>query len=389
MKALFVHDNRFYQDRNGDVFSGGAFPPTIWKNYFLNFDNVLFYGRSAKSQDGMSKTATNSEHLSFHLIKDYKSASGFIKQVPKIKKELKKNLKDSDILIARLPSFLGYLAVIEANRQKKPIWVEQVGNCKDSLLNHGSIIGKIIGFPVDIINKILIKKASFVSYVTNEQLQRAYPSSTDAIEIALSDVVVNNILNEKDIDKSRYFGNILNLGLIGNLDLPYKGQSILLEAVSKLPEEVSSNIRLNFIGGGSSKPIHSKAKKLRLSRNINFIGPLASGEEINNFLSKMSLYVQCSLQEGLPRATVEAMAMGCPVIGSNAGGLPELLNENLIHNKGDSDKLAEDILMLYNNRILLYKEALRSLRKAEEYKDDVLQEKRISFYRKMNERLLS
>jgi len=45
MKLLFVHCNHFYRDEEGNFFSGGAFSPSIWDNYLLNFDQITLYSR--------------------------------------------------------------------------------------------------------------------------------------------------------------------------------------------------------------------------------------------------------------------------------------------------------------------------------------------------------
>ena len=108
------------------------------------------------------------------------------------------------------------------------------------------------------------------------------------------------------------------------------------------------------------------------------------GEQINLMLKSLSLYIQPSLTEGMPRASIEAMSMGCPIIGSNAGGIPDIVNPKFIHNKGDFKALASHILFLFNNREILKSEAGNSLRKAIPYQFDKLRDRRNLFYKKLN-----
>ena len=52
------------------------------------------------------------------------------------------------------------------------------------------------------------------------------------------------------------------------------------------------------------------------------------------------MYIQPSLQEGLPRAVVEAMSRGLPVFGAKTGGIPELIGESCIFPQKDSGSIA-------------------------------------------------
>ena len=45
------------------------------------------------------------------------------------------------------------------------------------------------------------------------------------------------------------------------------------------------------------------------------------------------------MQEGLPRALIEAMSRACPAIGSSTGGIPELLPSDAIFKRGNVDSL--------------------------------------------------
>ena len=56
-------------------------------------------------------------------------------------------------------------------------------------------------------------------------------------------------------------------------------------------------------------------------------------DEIFKFLNDMDIYIQPSLQEGLPRAVLEALSMGLPVIGSKTGGIPEIVGKKDIFKK--------------------------------------------------------
>ncbi|WP_346986126.1 glycosyltransferase family 4 protein [Chryseobacterium sp. POE27] len=234
-------------------------------------------------------------------------------------------------------------------------------------------------------NKRLVKLANFISYVTENKLQKDYPSKSNAVTIGLSDVVIKNVLKANELDRVRFFSDKIKIGLIGGFDAKYKGQDVLIKAINSLDIEVKNKIELFFVGKGESVWVLNMVKDLKLSENVKFVGPLKSGDEVNNFLKTLSLYIQPSLTEGMPRAIIEAMSMGCPVIGSNVGGIPDVVDEKYIHSKGDYKELSIHIKELFFDRERLYKESKMSLSKAEPYLYENLYNKRVNFYNKMNQ----
>ena len=47
-------------------------------------------------------------------------------------------------------------------------------------------------------------------------------------------------------------------------------------------------------------------------------------------LDECDIYLQPSLQEGLPRSVIEAMSRGCACIGAATAGIPELLESEYV-----------------------------------------------------------
>lgn len=71
-----------------------------------------------------------------------------------------------------------------------------------------------------------------------------------------------------------------------------------------------------------------------------------------DWMKKCSIFVQPSLQEALGLALQEAMACGCACIGTKAGGIPELIQNEfsgLICNAGDAVQLAKMIEFMILN----------------------------------------
>ncbi|TFG81586.1 MAG: glycosyltransferase, partial [Erysipelotrichales bacterium] len=91
------------------------------------------------------------------------------------------------------------------------------------------------------------------------------------------------------------------------------------------------------------------ADEAAIARNVRFLGWRS---DVATVLSAFDVFAFPSLNEGMGKAIVEAMAMGKPVIASDVGGIPDLVvhGENgLLVPPADSEALANAVLELYEN----------------------------------------
>lgn len=378
MKILFIHDHSFYLD-DGEVYSGGSFPTSLWRNYTKYFDKVTVYARlSENPKTKVVKSSLESGKVTFELTDNYSSIQKLLSNFNSIKNELKEKIDKTDLTIVRLPSILGYIAGYICVKKGKPFVVEQVGSSKENYITNGAIKGKVIAPFAENLNRYIVKKAPYVYYVTKNKLQNDYP--TEGLKTSISDVIIKEIINSEDIDYNRFRSEKFKIGLIGGFDVSYKGQDVLLKAVSLLDENIKQNIELYFVGVGQYDWLLKMANSLGLSDNIKFIGPKKSGKEIFHFLSTLSLYTQPSYTEGMPRGMLEAMSMGCPVLGSTAGGIADVVEDDFLHEPGDFEKISHQIEKLYSDRELLIGESKRSIQIVEPYLKVNLDIKRRKFY---------
>jgi len=377
MRILFVHDHPFFKDRD-NVYSGGGLPNSIWNNYLKYFSSVVVYGRLSKSDKDRKVISSGADGLTFVLTTNYQSIGGLIMNFGVLVNEIKNEVKESDIVLVRLPSVLGLIAAFTALNNNKKIIVEQVGNSREALVEHGSYVGKLVASLFHVLNKKVVKKAKYVSYVTVKKLQQEYPCN--AVSVSLSNVLIDEIVDAAFIPSQKFQSEIFRIGLIGGFDVRYKGQDILLKAISVLPAVERKNVYIYFVGKGDFSWVIDIAKEYNLFDNIKFIGSIEAGKKIFDFLSSLSLYVQPSLTEGMPRALLEAMSVGCPGIGSDAGGIPDVISDEFIHKKGDYKALSLQIYKLITDREKLKRESERSISAVQPYLKARLDEKRDLFY---------
>jgi len=132
-----------------------------------------------------------------------------------------------------------------------------------------------------------------------------------------------------------------------------KGHRFLLEAVALLRQR-GWQIQVHFAGEGSRKnELKALTAKLGLGEEIVFCGFTA---DIPSFLATIDVFVLPSLYEGLGVAAIEAMAAGKPVIATQVGGLPELVEDGVtgfLVPPGDPEALASSISRLLSREGLM------------------------------------
>ncbi len=132
------------------------------------------------------------------------------------------------------------------------------------------------------------------------------------------------------------------VGSVGWLT-PVKGHRFLIEAAARL-KPFFPNLHVVLVGNGELQTeLSALADRLGLKDSVHFLG---ERDDVEVCLSAMDLFVLPSLNEGMGRALVEAMAAGLPVIASRTGGVPALIEHGrtgLLVPAGDADALAEAI----------------------------------------------
>lgn len=129
-----------------------------------------------------------------------------------------------------------------------------------------------------------------------------------------------------------------------------KGVDILVEAFINALSSLPSNLRLVIAGDGPERQsIEDRiaAAGPEASGRIELVG-FQSGADMRHYTERAALAITSSRwRENMPYSIVEAFALGTPVIGTNIGGIPELVEEGrtgLLCEPGDVESLSQAIL---------------------------------------------
>ena len=113
---------------------------------------------------------------------------------------------------------------------------------------------------------------------------------------------------------------------VGSLE-EVKGIETLLQAVCILIKEEAMKFKLLIAGSGSLKTrIEEYIHQNNLEDFVILLGSV-SHEKIAEYMNASNLFCLPSIREGHPNVVNEALASGIPVVGTNVGAIPDLLND--------------------------------------------------------------
>jgi glycosyltransferase involved in cell wall biosynthesis len=161
--------------------------------------------------------------------------------------------------------------------------------------------------------------------------------------------VIHNTLPIKSDAAPRKLGvtpTILFLGRVGE----NKGVRDLLEAISFLKGKVPFEVTI--AGDGEVEKYRRMADSMGLSDQVKFPGWIGL-EQKELLLNKASVLVLPSYNEGMPMSVVEALVNGIPVVTSNVGGIPDVVQHGLngyLMEPGDVKSLAGGLLQVLTDK---------------------------------------
>ena len=162
--------------------------------------------------------------------------------------------------------------------------------------------------------------------------------------------------------------NKKNVLFVGRID-PIKGIEILLEMAKIL--KAKFQYKLLIVGGGSinSKELIELKTKIDINGLSNYVELIGSvpHQQLKFFYSAVDVFVLTSFYESLGFVLLESMACATPVVASNVGGIPTIIQDSVngfLIDGNNAESFAEKVGELLDNNNLNNKMGLEGLKKA-------------------------
>ncbi|GAB4466665.1 MAG: glycosyltransferase family 4 protein [Armatimonadaceae bacterium] len=194
--------------------------------------------------------------------------------------------------------------------------------------------------------------------ITNSEstLQKLFPAGSGKMPCrAIYDGLADRELTIPEPPETmRWKNEVPVVAIVGRL-VTWKGQHIFLEAAQRV---VDKGIAANFwlIGGAlfGETDYEARLKEIAapLGEHVKFFGFRSNVSEL---LQKVDIMVHASITpEPFGQVVIEAMAEGVPVIGSDGGGVREIITpgkDGLLAPMGDAEALANELVALLKDPV--------------------------------------
>jgi len=398
MRVLVAIEARF-RIVDGRAYSSYLTYESFWRRYLDVFDSVLIIARAAEA-DGIPdgyKIVTG-DAVKLLALPSYQGPYQFARQMFNIRGMIRRAIRPDDACILRVPGTIG-TQLWRQLQPGRPFGVEVFAIPWDGFAP-GAVKGLLRPFWRRLFHYNLKKQcrqACAAAYVTEQAIQRFYPPGENAFTTNYSSVELDGadicndpgprLKNIKTIPpRLAGDGPPVRLGFIGSFSLGHKRTDLHIRAIARCVRQ-GANIVFEMIGDGSKLPeMKALAARLGVADKVIFRGRIPGGKPIFEALDSFDLLVHATATEGLPRVVIEAMARGCPCIGTSVGGIPELLEPHFLVPPFNSDALAEKIVEVLKDADKLAAAVRRNVDCARKYCNTELAPRRRALYQALRER---
>jgi glycosyltransferase involved in cell wall biosynthesis len=201
------------------------------------------------------------------------------------------------------------------------------------------------------LSKSAYNNASAIVGLSNEIVAKVKERHPCANLFKIPSSPVDYPVDQERVDAiTRQFSNKFIVIQAANL-LKHKGHDVTLKAAKQL-KSTNENIQFVLLGDGPEREaLEQYAQKNELT-NVSFMGKQSS---MGEWFAAADLLIHPSYTEGLGSVILEAIQGGLPVIGTEAGGIPDIIDHmqnGLLIPAGNADELAKAIALMATDKAL-------------------------------------
>lgn len=389
MKVVVALEARFYRTPDQEVWCDNQFnfAYSFWTRYLEVFDGVKIVARVTDvSQKGVDWKQVTGTGVELAALPAYVGVWQYLKKFLAIKRSLQNAIQPQQAYIFRVASVSANMIYPLVLKAGSAFAVEVVGDPWD-IMGPGGVkhpLRPFFRYWLTFKLKRMCLHASAASYVTERLLQNRYPAPRAKVSVAASSIVLTDdaIVTEARSYIAKATWKIIT---VGSLEQTTKGTDLLISAVAILRQQ-GLDVRLELLGDGRLRPMFAaQVAKLNLQESIKFLGNVPAGIRVREHVQSADIFVLPSRADGMPRAMIEAMALGLFCIGTQVGGMQELLPSEWLVPINRADLLASKIKQAILHTDVMSAAAQANLQRARGFHHIILAERRHRMYTALKE----
>ncbi|MCF8714887.1 glycosyltransferase [Joostella atrarenae] len=313
-----------------------------WINGLVNHVDELHIASSHKLIDKID------DRIIFHKLK-YKAPLGYLLNYNRLRRIIEK--QNYDLIHTHFLSGYGTLSFLSVNIKKNrhilSMWGSDIYDFPNKSFLHKELIWRVT------------KNATVLTSTSNvmkEQYLKLYNYPKEKIKVVPFGVDIDLFTGKAKENSDKY-----TIGIAKNIETKY-GIQYLIEGF-KILNDKYHDAELHIIGDGSLlNEMKNLSKSLGVDENVIFHGRVRN-ELLPKYMYSWDVCVIPSIMdsESFGVSAVEASACSLPVIASNVGGLPEVVQNDksgIIIPAKNSQAIADELEYLYLNPDILKKMGL-------------------------------
>lgn len=250
----------------------------------------------------------------FDIISNYPFPKFWTPQFRSVLKQVKN--RDPDIIQTHTRFFLStFIGGICAKlRKKKRVHVEHGSGLVKGLIWRKSLFANIYDYTF---GKLCFSSADQIVAISQGNIPFIKKFCKTPIE------VIYRGLDFPEIKRKKQNSDSTSLGFIGRL-VKLKGVDVLISAFADLIDDYP-DLHLQIIGDGEERQnLEKQVQSLNIQDKVSFLGYQDKNTLQNQILPSLDIFINPSLQEGLPTTVIEALLAQCVVVATDVWGTREI-----------------------------------------------------------------
>jgi glycosyltransferase involved in cell wall biosynthesis len=383
VRLLVVDNAHIYRTPDGRYYAPSLYDNTFFKRYLQVFESIRFVAktRHVESIDPRRFILIDAPGLEIHELPWTQGMKALFKRLPAVLTRYRSAGEGVDCAIYRVSQLESYIAFL-FRRRRMPFFLEVV-NDPETFVHMPRIMRAANQFML----RVLLRRARGAAFVTEHVLQDKYlPDACRRDPLYTLSHYSSIELKADWLAPPRDFAPLprIRMAHVSNsIDNDIKGHRTAITVVQRLQEQ-GVEATLTCIGDGSAvEELKALCTELGVQERVRFVGRIHDRAMLLAQLREADLFLYPTRLEGLPRAVIEAMAVGLPVLSTPIAGIPELLTPAYMFDPDDIAGFTEAIRRLKDAPDELSRMSRDNVATSRKFAKDLLDARRSSFYTRL------